>query len=129
MTTDLWMLVASVGLQFALILIAATPGLVTNGVGWAVSPREDVGEPLPAWAQRADRASKNLQENLAMFGLLVLVVHVTGSGDDTSALGAQIFLGCRILHAVVYVTGTPWVRTLAWAGSVAGMVMVGSALL
>lgn len=128
MTIDLWMLVASVGLSWALILIAATPGLLRNGIGWSMSNREEAPEPSP-FASRAKRASANMLENLPLFAALVLVAHVAGAADPTSALGAQVFLGARVAHAALYLVGVPALRTAAWAVSVGGMFMVASSLL
>jgi uncharacterized MAPEG superfamily protein len=34
----------------------------------------------------------------------------------------------RLLHALIYLAGIPWLRPVAWAGAVVGMVMIGSAL-
>ena len=41
-----------------------------------------------------------------------------------TALGAQLFFWCRLAHAVVYIAGIPYLRTLAWLVSVVGMVMI-----
>jgi uncharacterized MAPEG superfamily protein len=126
MTTDLWMLVGAAALQWALIMVAANPGLMAD-IGWAFGNREKELA-LPAWAGRAKRASANLQENLPIFTILVLVVHVAGAANPTSALGAQIFLGARVLHGALYIAGIAYARTAAWATSLVGMAMVASAL-
>jgi uncharacterized MAPEG superfamily protein len=41
-----------------------------------------------------------------------------------TALGAMIFFWARLAHAIIYVVGLPWLRTLAWAVSVIGMVTI-----
>ena len=127
MTTDLWMLVAAVGLTWALIMVAATPSVAKNPT-WAVGNRE---APLavPAWAERAKRTSANMQENLPLFTALVLVAHVSGQADSLSALGAQIFVGARVVHAGIYIAGVPMIRTLVWLVSVVGMGMIAASLL
>lgn len=128
MTTDLWMLAGSAALAWLLILTAAAPNLLTAGLTWAAGNRDEQPE-SPAWVARAGRAHANLQENLIIFAALVLVVHVSGSANDASALGATIFFVARCAHAVIYLLGVPWVRTVAWAVSVAGMFIVGAQLL
>lgn len=129
MTTDLWMLVAAVALQWVLIMAAAGPNMFGKGILWAVSARDqDVKADLPSWHPRVERASKNLQENLPLFAALVLVVHVAGEHDALSALGAEIFVAARVVHALTYAAGIPWVRTLAWSVSIAGMGLVVAAL-
>ncbi len=126
MTVDLWMLVAAVVLTWAQIMIAATPSVLVNPK-WAMGNRDSSLE-SPAWASRADRAAKNMKENLPMFAALVLIAHVSGEADSTSELGAQIFIGARIAHAIIYLAGIPGVRTLVWLVSVAGMAMILSTL-
>ncbi len=128
MTTELWMLLASAGLQWALIMLAATPPLMINGIPWAVGNRESGGKKMPGWAVRARKASNNLAENLVLFAVVVLVVHAVGAGNETSALGAQVFVGGRLAHALVYIAGIPWLRTLTWLVGVAGTFMVVSVL-
>lgn len=128
MTTDLWMLLAAAGLQWLLIMIPATMGILANGIGWAFGNREDA-KPAAAWVDRASRADRNLKENLPLFAILVLVAHVAQAADATTALGAQIFVGARVLHALLYMAGIPGLRTLAWVASLVGMGMIAGALL
>ncbi len=126
MTTDLWMLAASVALTWVLIMAAATPTVLTNPL-WAMGNRETPLDPSPV-ASRLARTAENMKENLPLFAALVLVAHVSGEADATSALGAQIFFGARVLHAVIYIAGIPKIRTPVWLVSVIGMGMVGAAL-
>jgi len=39
-------------------------------------------------------------------------------------LGAKIFVIARLIYAVVYLVGIPWLRTVVWSIAVVGMVMV-----
>ena len=128
MTTDLWMLAAAAVLQWALILAASTPRMLKNGISWAMGNRQKPVEGLPQWATRAQKASDNLQENLILFAIVVLVVHVSGNANETSALGTQIFVGARLLHALIYIAGLAVIRTAAWMTSIAGMFIAASTL-
>ena len=128
MTTDLWMLFATAPLAWVLILVAAGPGLMKNGLGWAMGNRDSAPPPAP-WEARAKRASANMQENIALFAILVLVAHVSGRHGDLSALGAIVFFAARVAHAVVYIAGIPGVRTIAWAVSIVGMGMIAADIL
>lgn len=129
MTTDLWMLVASAFLAWALILAAAMPKLLEHGPKWALGNRGSEPETDPeGWVERAVRASANMQENLPLFAVLVLVAHVTHNTSDLSATGAIIFFAGRAAHAVIYIAGIPGLRTGAWAVSVVGMVLVAAVL-
>jgi uncharacterized MAPEG superfamily protein len=128
MTTELWCLVGAAALQWLLILAAAAPRLMLKGMAWGFSNRDQEGRETPEWTKRLARASDNLQENLILFAILVLVVHVSGRSNDTSATGALIFIGARVAHAIIYAAGITVVRTLAWLVGVVGMLMVGLAL-
>ena len=125
MTVDLWMLVASTVLSWLLIMVAATPVVADAKVG--LGNREDLPTPTGLFG-RAGRASANMKENLPMFAIVVLVAHVSGSADATSALGAQIFFGARVAHSLIYIAGIPGLRTLSWLVSIVGMGMVASSL-
>ena len=125
MTVDLWMLIASTALSWLLIMVAATPAVADVKVG--LGNREDLPAPTGLFG-RASRASANMKENLPMFAVVVLVAHVSGSADATSALGAQIFFGARVAHALIYIAGIPGIRTLSWLVSIVGMGMVASSL-
>jgi uncharacterized MAPEG superfamily protein len=123
MTTDLLMLVWSAVLCVVLFL----PYILARIMTWGLV--ETVGYPkdpptLPLWAQRAYRTHLNMVENLAPFTALLFVAHQVGAVNGTVTLGAQIFFWSRVVHAVVFIAGIPWVRTLAFAGGVVGMVMI-----
>ncbi len=128
MTTDLWMLVFAVLLQWALILAASLPKILANGMEWAVGNRETDGVEVSPVAGRVKRTSDNMAENLILFSALVLVAHVSGEADDLSARGAQVFLGARVVHAIIYIAGIPVGRTLAWVVSLVGLAMIVAAI-
>ena len=124
MTTDLWMLVLSA----VLCLVLPLPYLVARsmtpgGVAWGLGNREEDFR-LPAWAGRAERAHWNLVENLAPFAILVLVAHLTGRANATTALGATLFFWGRVLHALTYLAGIVYVRTAVFVVSIVGEVLI-----
>jgi uncharacterized MAPEG superfamily protein len=41
-----------------------------------------------------------------------------------TALGAALFFWARIVQAVVHIAGVPWVRTLAFAVSWVGLLLI-----
>jgi uncharacterized MAPEG superfamily protein len=124
MTTDLWMLVWSTVICIALILPVTLARVTTpGGLAWGLGNRErDLT--FPAWAGRAERAHRNLIENLAPFAILVLVARVAGKANATTALGATIFFWGRVAHALVYLAGIPFLRTLVFAVAIAGELMI-----
>lgn len=123
MTTDMTMLIASATLCFLLAFPYTLGFIFTRGLLTVAGNRED----FPAgsgWIGRSHRAHLNMVENLIPFAALVLAAAVTGKADAWTALGAQVFFYSRVLHAVVYTIGVPWLRTLGYAGGVVGMVLV-----
>jgi len=123
MTTDLLYLTLSAGLCAILwipyiLSRIQTWGLV-EAVGYPANPPE-----LPAWARRATRVHANMVENLAPFAALVLVAQAAGLANEMTALGAAIFFWARVVHAVVFTFGIPWLRTLAFAVAWVGMVII-----
>jgi len=127
MTPALWMLVASAALTWALLL-GGFPYALSRGWAWVVGTREDPPTPT-GWHGRIRRAAANMYENLPLFTVLVVVAHLSGHGRDAlTTLGAETFFAARVVHAIVYVAGVPYVRTAAWGASIAGMSLVGAAL-
>src|SRR5262249_58150234 len=92
-------------------------------IGWGRGNREeDFG--FPAWAGRAERAHQNLVENLAPFAILVLVAHVTGRANATTALGATLFFWGRVLHALTYLAGIVYLRTVMFIIAIIGEILI-----
>lgn len=83
---------------------------------------------LTGWASRAMRAHLNMLESLVVFAIFVLVANATGRLNETTALGANLFFWGRVAYAIVYVIGIPWLRTMIWGVSVAGLLLVLSQL-
>jgi uncharacterized MAPEG superfamily protein len=63
-------------------------------------------------------------ENMVLFTALVLVAAVAQKANAMTAMGALVFFWARLIYAVIYLIGIPWLRTLAWFVSVIGMVMI-----
>jgi uncharacterized MAPEG superfamily protein len=79
----------------------------------------EVGNPdtptvLSPWADRLKRAHANAVENLVVFAALVLIANAAGVRTPATALAATIYLWARVGHAVSYVFGIPWVRTITF---------------
>ncbi len=99
------------------------PGGIARGFG----NRDDLGEPSPL-AGRADRAAKNMLENLAMVTALIAAVHFAGKADAQASLGANIFFWSRAAYWPCYLAGITHLRTVIWLVSVVGMGMIAAAL-
>jgi uncharacterized MAPEG superfamily protein len=128
MPHDLEMLVWSAVLALVQMLIAVLAAIAAVGLPALVGNREGI-PPFTGLALRAQRAHLNMIENLAIFAIFVIVAQLTGRSNATTALGATLFFWARLVYAIVYLAGIPWVRTAVWAVSFVGMVMVGTQLI
>ena len=68
-----------------------------------------------AWAARSKRAHTNAVENLVIFGVLAIAVHVSGTSSALTAGAAAVFFFSRLAHYAVYVAGLPVIRTVLFA--------------
>jgi uncharacterized MAPEG superfamily protein len=82
---------------------------LAEAVGYPENPK-----PLAKWAQRLKAAHYNAVENLAVFAALVLVAVVGGIHEPAVATAACVYFWARVVHAVAYTAGVPWVRTLSF---------------
>lgn len=124
MTTDLWMLVWSA----VLCLVIPYPGVMVllqmpGGPAWGFGNR-DASFTVPAWIERGRRAHTNMVENLAPFACLVLVAHVAGKANATTAFASQLFLASRVVYTMVYMAGIPYLRTLIFSVGVLAEFMI-----
>jgi uncharacterized MAPEG superfamily protein len=88
----------------------------------ALGPRDDP-PPQTRVGGRAERALANMQEALPEFLALALLNVFLGTGA-LATTGATVFLIARVLYVPAYLAGVTGVRTLIWAASVVGLVMM-----
>jgi uncharacterized MAPEG superfamily protein len=123
MSIDIKLLIWSVALTLVQAVIAVIGAQLQVGLPMLAGNRENLPV-IVGWAGRAQRAHRNMLENLVLFGLLVLVANATGKANATTALGAELFFWARIAYAVIYLAGIPWARTAAWGVSVVGLLLI-----
>ena len=120
MTYELTYLALAALLMFVQIVFQALNTIPAHGLKFLVGPRDGI-EDKTVMSGRARRANANLIEGLAMFTPLVLIAHVTGENSTLTATGAALFFWGRVVFAITYWLGVPWVRTLAWGVSILGI--------
>jgi uncharacterized MAPEG superfamily protein len=128
MSIEMKMLVWSVVLGIAQILLAATFGTMQRGLKWNAGARDGVPALLTGVAGRLERSSHNFIETFLFFAVAVLAVLWSQKTDANTALGAQLYFWARLAYLPVYASGIAYLRTLIWAVSMAGLVMVLMAL-
>jgi len=88
---------------------------LADTVGYPENPK-----PVARWAERLQAAHDNAIENLVVFATLVLVADATGVSNESTVLACTVYFWARLVHAVVYTLGMPWLRTLAFAAAFCG---------
>jgi len=56
----------------------------------------------------------NAVESLVVFAPLVLAVQVSGAANDATATACAVYFWARLIHALFYIVGVRYVRTLSW---------------
>lgn len=128
MKPELVWLLWAVALTLVQMLLAVGAATLQVGLPALAGNREGLA-PCTGWAGRAQRAHRNMLENLVLFAALVLIAVVSDRTNATTLLGAQLFFWARLVYAGVYLAGIPWLRTLVWLASVVGLVLIFSQLL
>ena len=112
MSTDLKYLALTAILTASLWIPYIACQVMTNGNLTPQNYLDPTPRPVPLWGMRANRAYVNAVESFAPFAALVIVVHLAGKANATTAFLATSFFWLRLAHAVVYLLAIPYVRTL-----------------
>ena len=120
---ELTMLMWASILYVVQVMIGALAADMQNGMAWGLGNREN-SPAISGWGGRAQRAYVNMAENLLPFACLVLIAYSLDRTGGFSVLGAEIFLLSRLAYAVLYIAGVKVLRTLAYFGGLAGMVLI-----
>jgi uncharacterized MAPEG superfamily protein len=126
MTADLHYLAYSAVLTWVMLLAASlirARGWTPSGFLLAAGNRDNLPDATPL-AARADRAAKNMLENLVLFAVVVLVARLGGVAPADVATGAAVFFWARLAYFFVYLAGIPFLRTAVWAVSITGLIMI-----
>jgi uncharacterized MAPEG superfamily protein len=121
---EIRMLCWAVVLGLVQLVIATVLATKDQGLAYNMSPRDLPPPPVSTLSARMLRAFANFRETFVYFAVAVLVVTALGKANATSALGAQLYFWARLVYVPVYAAGIPVLRTLVWAASLAGLVMV-----
>ena len=97
---------------------------IVSTVGYPVDP-----PPLAPWAQRLRAAHANAVENLIVFAALILAAQALDVSTPLTAMAGVLYLWSRVLHAITYTLGVPWLRTIAFTGGFVAQMMVAWQLL
>jgi uncharacterized MAPEG superfamily protein len=114
MATDLRYLAYTAILTAALWIPYIIAQVLTNGALTSENYVDPTPRTVPTWGKRANRAHLNAVEVFAPFAALVIIAQLTGKANATTAFWSMSFFWLRLAHAVVYLLGIPYVRTLVF---------------
>jgi uncharacterized MAPEG superfamily protein len=126
MTPDLRFLIYSAVLSWVMVLTASVfrvRGWTMGGVLLAFGNRDNLPEPTLI-AGRAERAARNMLENMVLFIALLVVAHAAGVTDSRVATGAQLFFWARLVYFPVYLAGVRYVRSAVWLVGLIGLCLI-----
>lgn len=95
-----------------------------RGIEWNAGPRDDEQRPLGTHAGRAQRALDNYKESWPAFIALALGLAVVDRTGGIAAIGAMLWFGARIVYLPLYLFGVPYLRSVAWLASMAGLLLM-----
>ncbi|MEO6078301.1 MAG: MAPEG family protein [Steroidobacteraceae bacterium] len=124
-----FMLALSILLGLLHILLAATLVTASRGLQWNLGNRDGEPSPVSVHAARAQRACGNFLETFPFFAAAVVCVIAISRDGHLAQLGAQIYFWARVAYLLLYLVGVPVIRSLVWAVSMAGLLMVVVAIL
>lgn len=124
MPVELKILAYSAVLLVIYILAATQLKTAQYGAKWNMGARDEaVPAPSPVTG-RLVRAQANFLETFPIAIVALLGVVVANRTSGSTALGGWIWLGARVVYLPLYAAGIPFVRTIVWGVSIAGLVMV-----
>ncbi len=128
MSIELQYLIFAVFLLILQMMLQAGAGFLANGLMGAAGSRDD--EVLTTGVGgRFERAYYNMLETFPIFVALVLIVQVTESWDSNTAMAVKLYFWARVAYVPLYVIGIPFLRTIAWLVSMAGIILLAWPLL
>ena len=124
MTTELTYLVATLALALVQILLPAGARTLEFGIGWNAGARDQTPESHNPVVGRLERAQSNLYETLPLFIGAVLIAHVAGAESALTLWGAALYFWARVTYIPLYALGVPYIRSLVWLVSLAGLMLI-----
>ena len=124
MTTELTYLALTLILALVQVFLPAGARTVEFGSKWNAGARDVTPTSIRPLTGRLERAQANLFETLPLFIGAVLIAHVAGRDGALTVWGAGLYFWARVAYVPLYALGVPYVRSLVWLVSLAGLVMV-----
>lgn len=124
MTTELTYLALTLILALVQIFLPAGARTAEFGSKWNAGARDQTPVASRPLTGRLERAQANLYETLPLFIGAVLIAHVIGAAGPLTVWGTALYFWARVTYVPLYAFGVPYVRSLVWVVSLAGLAMV-----
>ena len=115
MTTELTYLALTLILALVQVFLPAGARTAEFGSKWNAGPRDETPEAKKPLTGRLERAQANLYETLPLF---------IGASSALTVWGTALYFWGRVVYVPLYAFGVPYIRSLVWVVSLAGLVMV-----
>jgi uncharacterized MAPEG superfamily protein len=124
MSFELTVLAWTLVLALVQVLLPAVLRNRETGIGYNAGPRDEPAPPPRKLTARLMRAQSNLFETLPVFAAAILIAHVAGREGVLTHWGALLYIAARVIYVPLYAAGLPFVRSLVWAVSLGGIILV-----
>lgn len=124
MSFELKVLAWTLVLALVQVLLPAVLRDAETGIGYNAGPRDDPAPPPGKLTGRLMRAQSNLFETLPVFAAAVLIAHVAGREGTLTHWGVLLYFAARLIYVPLYAAGVPFIRSLVWLVSLAGIILV-----
>ena len=106
-------------------LAAATLLTLLIRVGWMLNKVQVRGldvvvgyardsKSLSDWGHRLWVAHEDAIQSLITFAVLIIVVHLSNSVNESTAVAAAVYFWARCLHVIAYFFALKWIKTIAY---------------
>ena len=123
MTTELTYLALTLILALVQVFLPAGARTVEFGSKWNAGARDVTPTSTRPLTGRLERAQANLFETLPLFIGAVLIAQVADRTGALTAWGAGLYFWARVAYIPLYALGVPYIRSLVWLVSLAGLAL------
>lgn len=122
MQTEITVLALGAVLALVHILVAVHFKTQQYGLKWNMGARDGDKPELNDLAARLERARDNFLETFPIAIVALFGIVLASKTSELTAIFAWLWLGARVIYLPIYWAGIPYVRTLVWFASMAGLV-------
>lgn len=123
MTTELFYLTWAIVLGLVHAIATGQFTTLQHGLSYGLSSRDEKKE-VTGVGGRVQRAFANYMQTFPFFAAAVLVAHVLNRHSSATAWGVQLYFWARLVYVFLYAANVIGARTVAFAVSVVGIVLV-----